>query len=66
MTNKTAVKKPLEYLSQQVKTERELALAERSWQNYLHNGLHITEDEFFSWLKTWGTENTRSAPKCHK
>lgn len=37
-----------------------------SWQEYQDTGLHVTGDEVIAWLDTWGEENEKAAPVCHK
>jgi predicted transcriptional regulator len=40
--------------------------AHKAWLDYQETGLHLTGEEVFTWLDTWGTENEMEAPKCHK
>ena len=37
-----------------------------SWVDYQETGLHLTGDEMFAWLRTWGTSEERPIPECHK
>jgi predicted transcriptional regulator len=37
-----------------------------SWTDYQETGLHLTGDEVFAWLRTWGTDEERPIPECHK
>jgi len=37
-----------------------------SWTDYQETGLHLTGDEVFAWLRTWGTDEERPLPECHK
>jgi predicted transcriptional regulator len=37
-----------------------------SWKNYQETGLHVTIEEVFDWLNTWGTTSEKEAPVCHK
>lgn len=39
--------------------------AEASWVAYKETGRHVTRDELFAWLDTWGTDHERAAPECH-
>jgi predicted transcriptional regulator len=37
-----------------------------SWAAYQETGLHLTGQEVRSWLNTWGTDNEKAIPECHK
>jgi predicted transcriptional regulator len=37
-----------------------------AWEEYSETGLHVTGEEVITWLETWGEENERPAPTCHK
>lgn len=37
-----------------------------SWTAYQETGHHLTNQEVSDWLSTWGTENKRAMPECHK
>ena len=37
-----------------------------SWTTYKETGLHLTGQEVQSWLNTWGTEDEKALPECHK
>ncbi|HAZ60803.1 MAG TPA: CopG family transcriptional regulator [Gammaproteobacteria bacterium] len=37
-----------------------------AWAEYQETGLHVTGDEVIAWLETWGEENEKPAPVCHK
>jgi predicted transcriptional regulator len=52
----------LEAIQQYV--EREEALA--SWAAYQETGRHLTGQEVRTWLSTWGTEDEKAVPECHK
>lgn len=34
-------------------------------EEFEETGLHLTGDEVFSWLDTWGTDEEAEAPPCH-
>lgn len=36
-----------------------------SLRDFEETGLHITGDELFAWLDTWGTDPDREPPACH-
>jgi len=38
----------------------------KAWQGYQETGLHVTGDEVIDWLDSWGSENEKAAPLCHK
>ncbi|EBB2392682.1 CopG family transcriptional regulator [Salmonella enterica subsp. enterica serovar Newport] len=38
----------------------------RAWEDYQRTGLHLTGQEVRSWLKTWGTDDEKAMPECHK
>ena len=44
--------------------ERREAIA--SYEDYLETGLHVTLAEADEWLESWGTDNEKDAPLCHK
>ncbi len=37
-----------------------------SWTTYQETGRHLTGQEVRTWLSTWGTENEKGLPECHK
>lgn len=37
-----------------------------SWKTYQETGLHLTQQEVGDWLNTWGTDEEKEAPECHK
>ncbi|ERS89967.1 MULTISPECIES: CopG family ribbon-helix-helix protein [unclassified Halomonas] len=37
-----------------------------SWEAYQETGRHLTGQEVRSWLSTWGTEDEKAKPECHK
>lgn len=36
-----------------------------SWKNYQETGLHLTGEEVFAWMDTWGADEETDAPPCH-
>jgi predicted transcriptional regulator len=38
----------------------------KAWEEYRETGLHATAEAVDTWLASWGTENERPAPECHK
>ncbi|MFT4267664.1 MAG: CopG family transcriptional regulator [Xenophilus sp.] len=37
-----------------------------SWAAYKETGRHLTGQEVRTWLNTWGTNDERAVPGCHK
>lgn len=37
-----------------------------SWSTYKETGRHLTGQEVRAWLNTWGTDDEKPAPECHK
>lgn len=37
-----------------------------SWQAYKETGRHLSGEEVRIWLNTWGTDDERVVPECHK
>ncbi len=38
----------------------------KAWEEFQETGLHVTGDEVIAWLETWGDDNEKAAPECHK
>jgi len=55
-----------EYVEREEKKEAFHQEAMKAWEEYKETGLHITGEEAIKWLNTWGTENEKAAPPCHK
>ncbi|MDP2779058.1 CopG family ribbon-helix-helix protein [Devosia sp.] len=55
-----------EAISQYVEREALRRDAINAWSEYRETGLHVTGDEVIAWLDTWGEENEKAAPICHK
>ena len=36
-----------------------------SLQEFEETGLHLTGDEVFAWMETWGTDEESVPPPCH-
>lgn len=36
-----------------------------SWNHYKETGLHLTGEEVFAWMDTWGTDEESGPPECH-
>ena len=53
------------YVDQEEARERFQQEAKESWQHYQETGLHVTGEELFAWLRTWGDENPTAPPACH-
>lgn len=37
-----------------------------AWEEFQATGLHATAEEVDQWLASWGTDDERPAPECHK
>lgn len=37
-----------------------------SWEAYKETGRHLTGQEVRTWLTTWGSEDEKAMPECHK
>lgn len=59
-----------EAISQYVEREEKRAAfrqdAVDAWNEYRETGLHATGDEVVAWLDSWGEEQEKAAPVCHK
>lgn len=55
-----------QYVSHEEARESFKQEALASWEHYQQTGLHITGQELYKWLRTWGTEANQGVPKCHK
>jgi predicted transcriptional regulator len=55
-----------EYVNREEAREKFKQEAILSWKNFQETGLHLTYQEVFDWLDTWGTDKERVVPKCHK
>lgn len=55
-----------QYVEREEKREAFQQDAINAWREYQETGLHVTGDEVIAWLDTWGEENEKPAPLCHK
>jgi predicted transcriptional regulator len=55
-----------QYVDREEKREALRQDAVNAWVECQETGLHVTGDEVIAWLDTWGDENERVAPVCHK
>lgn len=55
-----------EYVDREEKREAFRQDTLNAWQEFQTTGLHATAAEVDEWLSSWGTENERPAPACHK
>jgi predicted transcriptional regulator len=55
-----------QYVEREEKREAFRQATFAAWQEYQETGLHVTGDEAVAWLETWGSENEKAAPACHK
>jgi len=54
------------YTNKEIAQEEFKQEALNSWEEYQETQLHLTNKETQDWLKSWGTEDERKAPICHK
>lgn len=54
------------FIEQEERIEAERREAITSYEDYLETGLHVTLAEADQWLESWGTDNEKDAPLCHK
>ena len=54
------------FIEEEEEQERALREAIASHEEYLETGMHITLDELDDWMATWGTDNEKELPACHK
>lgn len=55
-----------QYVSREEARESFKQEALTSWANYQETGRHLTGKEVRDWLNTWGTEDEKAVPECHK
>ncbi len=55
-----------EYVDREEKRQAFRQDAQQAWNEYQATGLHVTGDEVTAWLETWGTDDEKAAPECHK
>lgn len=39
--------------------------AKYSWLEFQRTGLHLSGEEVYAWLETWGADNEKPVPECH-
>ncbi|MGN6424646.1 MAG: CopG family ribbon-helix-helix protein [Asticcacaulis sp.] len=54
-----------QYVEREEKRRRFVAEAEASWQAYQATGQHVTGEELFAWMESWGTDEETQPPECH-
>ncbi|WP_404406326.1 CopG family ribbon-helix-helix protein [Pelagibacterium halotolerans] len=54
-----------EYVEREEARESFKQEALASWAHFQETGLHLTGEEVFAWLDTWGTDEEQDAPECH-
>ncbi len=54
-----------QYLEKEADTQQYIAQTKASWEHYTQTGLHVTEEEVISWMKTWGQNQEPEIPQCH-
>ncbi|MBW8881025.1 MAG: CopG family ribbon-helix-helix protein, partial [Asticcacaulis sp.] len=54
-----------EYVEREERQARFREVEAASWKHYQETGLHITGEELFAWMETWGTDEDKGPPECH-
>lgn len=54
-----------EYVSREEKRASFDRATEESWRHFEETGLHLTGEEVFAWMDTWGTDEESEPPACH-
>lgn len=54
-----------QYVTKEEKRQSFIREAEASWKAYQETGLHVTGEEVFAWMETWGTDEETGPPECH-
>lgn len=54
-----------EYVAREEKRAQFDRDAMESLRHYQETGLHLTGQEVFDWMETWGTDEETEAPQCH-
>ena len=55
-----------QYVEREEKRESFRQDATNAWNEYQETGLHVTGDEVIAWLDSWGGEDEKAAPACHR
>ncbi|MCX7217705.1 MAG: CopG family transcriptional regulator [Burkholderiales bacterium] len=55
-----------EYIQREESRMNFINAAVASAKEFEETGLHITLDEMDSWMESWGTDNEKPMPICHK
>jgi len=55
-----------EYVEREEKRDSFYQETLKAWVEYKENGLHLTSEEVIEWLESWGTENEKEMPVCHR
>lgn len=55
-----------DYIEREEAQEKFKQEALASWKAYQETGRHLTSQEVFDWLKTWGTDKETEVPECHE
>jgi len=55
-----------QYVEREEKRQAFRQDAINAWKEYQETGLHVTGDEVIAWLDSWGEENEKAPPLCHK
>ncbi|MDT3380203.1 CopG family ribbon-helix-helix protein [Labrys neptuniae] len=55
-----------QYVEREEKRQAFYDDARKAWDEYQATGLHVTGEEVAAWLETWGTDDEKASPVCHR
>ncbi|MGY5807324.1 CopG family ribbon-helix-helix protein [Rhizobium sp. LEGMi198b] len=55
-----------QYVEREEKRDSLLQDVRRSLDDYQATSLHVTGDEVIAWLETWGDDDEKAPPECHR
>lgn len=55
-----------QYVDQEEKKEAFKKDTLEAWETFQADGMHVTSSEAEAWLLSWGTDDEKPAPQCHK
>jgi predicted transcriptional regulator len=55
-----------QYVAREESRESFRREAATTWSAFHESGQHLTGPEVRAWLNTWGTDDEKSVPECHK
>ncbi len=55
-----------QYVDREERREKVRQDGLKAWNDFQETGLHLTFDEVADWLKSWGTDEEKAEPECHR